>query len=67
MFFDFQGQNVLLKAEFEGYSGPDRGKGVPSLDEMMDIALVEVYFDDPTTNVRGCRALAIAKPSSEGY
>ena len=29
----------------------DRGKGVPSFDEMMDIALVEVDFDDPTTNV----------------
>ena len=32
-------------------SPPDRGKGVPSFDEMMDIALVEVDFDDPTTNV----------------
>ena len=30
----------------------DRGKGVPSFDEMMDIALVEVDFHDPTTNVR---------------
>ena len=40
-------------------------KGVPSFDEMMDIALVEVDFDDPTTNVRGRRALAIAKPNSE--
>ena len=30
----------------------DRGKGVSSFDEMMDIALVEVDFDDPTTNVR---------------
>ena len=37
----------------------DRGKGVPSFDEMMDIALVEVDFHDPTTNVRGGRALAI--------
>ena len=45
----------------------DRGKGVPSFDEMMDIALVEVDFDDPTTNVRGRRALAIAKPTSRGY
>ena len=45
----------------------DRGGGVPSFDEMMDIALVEVDFDDPTTNVRGRRALAIAKPTSEGY
>ena len=45
----------------------DRGKGVPSCDEMMDIALVEVDFDDPTTNVRGRRALAIAKPTPRGY
>ena len=29
----------------------DRGKGVPCFDEMMDFALVEVDFDDPTTNV----------------
>ena len=42
----------------------DRGKCVPSFDEMMDFALVEVDFDDPTTNVRGHRALAIAKPIS---
>ena len=48
-------------------SGNDRGKGVPSFDEMMDIALVEVDFDDPTTNVRGRRALAIAKPTPRGY
>ena len=45
----------------------DRGKGVPSFDEMMDIALVEVDFHDPTTNVRGRRALAIAKPTPRGY
>ena len=45
----------------------DRGKGVPSFDEMMDIALGKVDFDDPTTNVRRLRALAIAKPNSEGY
>jgi len=32
-----------------------------------DIALVEVDFDDPTTNVRGRRALAIAKPTPRGY
>ena len=44
----------------------DRGKGVPSFDEMMDIALVEVDFDNPTTNVRGRRALAIAKPTPRG-
>ena len=30
----------------------DRGRGVPSFDEMMDSALVEVDFDDPTTNMR---------------
>ena len=45
----------------------DRGRGVPSFDEMVDIALVEVDFDDPTTNVRGRRALAIAKPTPRGY
>ena len=45
----------------------DRGKGVLSFDEMMDIALVEVDFGDPTTNVRGCRALAIAKATPRGY
>ena len=45
----------------------DRGKGVPSFDEMMDIALVGVDFDDPTTNVRGRHALAIAKPTPRGY
>ena len=45
----------------------DRGKGVPSFDEMMDIALVEVDFDDPTTDVRGRRTLAIAKPTSRDY
>ena len=50
-----------------GGSRGDRGKGVPSFDEMMDIALVEVDFDDPTTNVRGRRALAIAKPTPRGY
>ena len=33
----------------------------------MDIALVEVNFDDTTTNVRGRRALAIAKPTPRGY
>ena len=42
-------------------------EGVPSFDEMMDFALVEVDFDDPTTNVRGRRALAIAKPTPRGY
>ena len=45
----------------------DRGKGVPSFDEMVAIVLEEVDFDDPTTNVRGCRALAIAKPTPRGY
>ena len=37
----------------------DRGRGVTSFDEMMDFALVEVDFDDPTMNVRGRCALAI--------
>ena len=45
----------------------DRGKGVLSFDEMVDFALVEVDFDDPTTNVQGRRALAIAKPTPRGY
>ena len=49
------------------YHRYDRGKGVPSFDEMVDFALVEVDFDDPTTNVRGRRALAIAKPTPRGY
>ena len=42
-------------------------KGVPSFDEMVAIILVEVDFDDPTTNVRGRCALAIAKPTPRGY
>ena len=45
----------------------DRGKGVPSFDEMVAIVLEEVDFDDPTTNVRERRALAIAKPTPRGY
>ena len=45
----------------------DRGKGVLSFDEMVAIVLVEVDFDDPTTDVRGRRALAIAKPTPRGY
>ena len=45
----------------------DRGKGVSSFDEMMDIALVEVDFDDPTKNVRRRPPLAIAKPTPKGY
>ena len=45
----------------------DRGKGVPSFDDMVAIVLEEVNFDDPTTNVRGRRALAIAKPTPRGY
>ena len=56
-----------LPADFDERQRCDRGKGVPSIDEMMDIALVEVDFDDPTTNVRGRRALAIAKPTPRGY
>ena len=34
---------------------------------MVAIVLEEVDFDDPTTNVRGRRALAITKPISRGY
>ena len=45
----------------------DRGKGVPSFDEMVAIVLEEVDFDNPTMNVRGRRALAIAKPTPRGY
>ena len=45
----------------------DRGKCVSYFDEMVAIVLVEVDFDDPTTNVRGRRALAIAKPTPRGY
>ena len=67
-----QSLNDALRAvymeEEGGISWPfDRGKGVPSFDEMMDFALVEVDFDDPTTNVRGRRALAITKPTPRGY
>ena len=57
----------MTRFQFLGPASRDRGKGVSSFDEMMDIALVEVDFDDPTTNVRGRRALAIAKPTPRGY
>ena len=50
-----------------GWICPDRGKGVPSFDEIVAIVLEEVDFDDPTTNVRGRRALGIAKPTPRGY
>ena len=63
---EFLLETLLLVLELVGL-GCDRGKRVPSFDEMMDIALVEVDFDDPTTNVRGRRALAIAKPTPRGY
>ena len=60
-------ENDIYLTEQPGNLIPlDRGKGVPSFDEMMYIALVEVDFDDPTTNVRGRHALAIAKPTSKG-
>ena len=59
--------SALLHAALHVKKLSDRGKGVPSFDEMMDIALVAVDFDDPTTNVRGRRALAIAKPTPRGY
>ena len=55
------------KFDFRCWTYIDRGKGVPSIYEMMDIVLVEVDFDDPTMNVRGRRALAIAKPTPRGY
>ena len=45
----------------------DRGKGVPSFDEMVAIIFGGVGFDDPTMNVRGRRALATAKPTPRGY
>ena len=45
----------------------DRGNGVPSFGEMVAIVLEKVDFDDPTTNVRGRRALAIAKLAPRGY
>ena len=45
----------------------DRGKGFPSFDEMVAMVLEEVDLDDPTTNVCGRRALAIAKPTPRGY
>ena len=59
--------NSILVPLAHGIISIDRGKGVPSFDEMVDFALVEVDFDDPTTNVRGRRALAIAKPTPRGY
>ena len=58
---------ICVQQPYQDVTGPDRGKGVPSFDEMVDFALVEVDFDDPTTNVRGRRALAIAKPTPRGY
>ena len=45
----------------------DRGKGVPSFDEMVAIIFGGVDLDDPTTVVRGRHALAVAKPTSRGY
>lgn len=48
-------------------TGADRGEGVPSFDEMVAIVFDGADFDDPTTNVRGRRALAIAKPTPRGY
>ena len=59
--------NIRIITKKRKYLVIDRGGGVPSFDEMMDIALVEVDFDDPTMNVRGRRALAIAKPTPRGY
>ena len=60
-------KTVNLTEQPENLIPLDRGKGVPSFDEMVAIVLEEVDFDDPTTNVRGRRALAIAKPTPRGY
>ena len=64
---DVRGAGKAYNMVAKRVSNNDRGKGVPSFDEMVDFALVEVDFDDPTTNVRGRRALAIAKPTPRGY
>src|ERR1041384_3790689 len=40
----------------------DRGEGIRSFDEMVEIDYGGDDFHDPTTNVRRCCALAIAKP-----
>ena len=40
---------VPLQQPMRFWDTADRGKGVPSFDEMMDIALVAVDFDDLTT------------------
>ena len=61
-----QSLNDALRAVYMEKEG-DRGKGVPSFDEMVAIVLEEVDFADPTTNVRRHRALAIAKPTPRGY
>ena len=45
----------------------DKGKGVPSFNEMVIIIFGGVDFDDPTMNVRGHSAFAIAKPTPRGY
>ena len=45
----------------------DTCKGVLSFDEMVAIIFYGVDFDDLTTNVRGRRALAIAKPTLRVY
>ena len=59
------GEDTKCQGQEEGL--PHRGKGVPSFDEMVAIILEEVDFDDLTTNMRGRRALAIAKPTPRGY
>ena len=45
----------------------DRGEVVPVFRWDMCIVYGGVDFDDPTTNVWGRRALAIAKPTLRGY
>ena len=50
---DLNYEKLLNLTEQPGNLIPlDRGKGVPSFDEMEAIVLEEVDFDDPTTNVR---------------
>ena len=61
---DLNYEKLLNLTEQPGNPIPlDKGKGVPCFDEMVIIIFGGVDFDDLTTNVRGRRALAIAKPT----
>ena len=65
---DLNYENLENRTEQPGNLIPlDRGKGAPSFDEMVAIVVGGVDFDDPTTNMRGRRALAIAKQTPRGY